>query len=49
MVLVYLPTKLAHQWGFYVGRYSSTMEQMGHGTTESESEKIIPGLATDPL
>ena len=25
MVLEYLPTKLGHFWGFYVGKYSSTM------------------------
>ena len=29
MVLVYLPTKLGHYWGFYVGQYTSTMEHMG--------------------
>ena len=27
--IVYLPTKLAHLWGFYVGKYSSTMDPMG--------------------
>ena len=26
MVLVYLPTKLGHLWGFYVGKYTSTMD-----------------------
>ena len=26
MVLEYLPTKLGHLWGFYVGKYSSTMD-----------------------
>ena len=25
----YLPTKLGRFWGFYVGKYSSTMEHMG--------------------
>ena len=29
MVLVYLPTKLGHLWGFYVGKYSSTMDSLG--------------------
>ena len=29
MVLEYLPTKLCHFWGFYVGKYSSTMEHLG--------------------
>ena len=29
MVLVYLPTKLAHKNGVNVGKYSSTMEHMG--------------------
>ena len=25
----YLPTKLCHFWGFYVGKYSSTIEHLG--------------------
>ena len=29
MVLVYLPTKLGHLWGFYVGKYTSTMDDLG--------------------
>jgi hypothetical protein len=29
MVLEYLPTKLDPFWGFYVGKYSSTMEHLG--------------------
>ena len=29
MVLKYLPTSLGDFWGFYVGKYSSTMEHMG--------------------
>ena len=30
MVLVYLPTKLGHLWGFYVGKYTSTMDDLGY-------------------
>ena len=29
LCMVYLPTKLGDCWGFYVGKYSSTMEHMG--------------------
>ena len=29
MVLEYLPAKLGHFSGFYVGKYSSTMEHLG--------------------
>ena len=29
MVLVYLPTKLGHLQGFYVGKYTSTMDDLG--------------------
>ena len=29
MVLEYLPTKLGHFGGFYVGKYSSTMKYRG--------------------
>ena len=31
MVLEYLPTSLGDFWGFYVGKYSSTMEHLGDG------------------
>ena len=27
--MVYLPTKLGHLWGFYVGKYTSTMDDLG--------------------
>ena len=30
LCMVYLPTKLGDCWGFYVGKYSSTMEHIGH-------------------
>ena len=30
MVLAYLTTKLGHLWGFYVGKYTSTMDHMGY-------------------
>ena len=37
--MVYLPAKLGHFWGFYVGKYTSTMDDLGYG--ESMNTKVI--------
>ena len=36
----YLPTKLGHLWGFYVGKYTSTMDDLGMGQTHWENAMI---------
>ena len=40
--MVYLPTKLGHLWGFYVGKYTSTMDDLGYG--ESMNTKVIRNI-----
>ena len=32
-----LPTKLGHSWGFYVGKYSSTIEHLGNSVVNIRS------------
>ena len=40
MVLEYLSTKLGDLWGFYVGKYTSTMEHMGYRTLNLQQKLL---------